>query len=86
MDAVFLDALVVFGVAPAGALAAESPALLVEGELIAFLPVGLARNTKGGGDGGHAATQNGDLADRRDSFHAYCSEVCKLLHQWTNAK
>ncbi len=83
MDAMFLDALVVGRLASAGPLAAETPALLVQGDLVTVLPVGLTSKTKGGGDGGHAAAQDGDLADRRYSVHAYCSEVCKLLHQWT---
>ncbi|WP_459477049.1 hypothetical protein [Pseudomonas sp. No.117] len=66
----FLDALVVGGIAAAGALAAQAPALLVEGDLVALPPGRLAGQTKGGGDGGHAAAQDGDLADRRYSFHA----------------
>ncbi len=40
MDAVFLDALVVGGIASAGPLAAETPALLVQGDLVTLCQLG----------------------------------------------
>jgi hypothetical protein len=41
MQAVFLDALSRLRIAPAGALAAQAPALLVDGDVVVVLPARL---------------------------------------------
>ena len=58
---VLLDPHVVVGVAPAGALAAEAPAELVDGDVVLLAELLGARQLIGGDDGGNASAEDGDL-------------------------
>ena len=64
VQAVLLDALPHRRIAPAGALAAEAPALLVHGDLAAVLPAGLVGQPERRRHRGDAAADDGDLLGR----------------------
>ena len=66
VQTVLLDALAHLRIAPAGALAAQAPAQLVDGDGVPVLPARLPRQVIGRRHGRHAAAEDGDLF-RRDA-------------------
>src|SRR5206468_1293408 len=91
VQAMFLDALAEPRIASARAFAAQAPALLVDGDLVALAPIGLGAQKKRGRQRAGAAAEDGDFLDlghrfppgvvrKRASVEAACRRRVRL-HQ-----